>query len=93
MEILKNKKLTEYTTYKIGGPADFFVDAKTEDEIIKWWDREDHDKFDFCSDDHCQRYQGITKVITEYSFNAVEETRGIVLTEGNEICDTRFSKC
>jgi len=70
-----------------------FPFVKTEDEIIKWWDREDHDTYDFCSDDHCQRYQGITKVITENSFKAVEETRGIVLTEGKEICDTRFSKC
>ena len=67
--------------------------VETENEIIKWYDREDHDKYDFCSDDHCQRYQGVTKVVTENSFSAVEETRGIVLKEGKEICDTRYSKC
>ena len=85
--------LAQLDKKKKSSQHNLFPFIKTEDEIIKWWDREDHDKFDFCSDDHCQRYQGITKVITENSFRAVEETRGIVLTEKNEICDTRFSKC
>ena len=62
-------------------------------EIIKWYDREDHDTFDVCADDHCQRYQGITKVISENAKKAIEDTRGQVLIYENEICDARFSKC
>ena len=63
------------------------------DEIIKWYDREDHKTFDVCADDHCQRYQGITKVLSENAQNAVEATRGMVLYYNSEICDARFSKC
>jgi stage II sporulation protein D len=62
-------------------------------EIMKWYDREDHDNFDVCADDHCQRYQGITKVISENAQKAIEATRGQVLMYENEICDARFSKC
>jgi stage II sporulation protein D len=62
-------------------------------EILKWYDREDHDTFDVCADDHCQRYQGITKVISENAQKAIEATRGQVLMYENEICDARFSKC
>lgn len=65
----------------------------TQNEIVKWYDREDHDTFDVCADDHCQRYQGITKVISENAQNAIEATRGQVLMFGDEICDARFSKC
>jgi len=65
----------------------------TLNEIIKWYDREDHDTFDVCADDHCQRYQGITKVISENAQKAIEATCGQVLMYGNEICDARFSKC
>jgi stage II sporulation protein D len=64
-----------------------------EEEIIKWYDREDHEEFDVCADDHCQRYQGITKVISENAVKAIEATRGKVLIFNNEICDARFSKC
>jgi len=63
------------------------------DEIVKWYDREDHDTFDVCADDHCQRYQGITKVISANAQKAIEATRGKVLMFDNEICDARFSKC
>jgi SpoIID/LytB domain protein len=66
---------------------------KTENEIIKWMDREDHKLFDVCGDDHCQRYQGITKISTENSRRAIEETKGIVLMYEKKICDTRYSKC
>ena len=62
------------------------------DEIIRWYDREDHVSFDVCADDHCQRYQGITKIISDDVLRAIEETRGIVLVAGNEVCDARFSK-
>jgi len=66
---------------------------QTENEIIKWMDREDHKLFDVCADDHCQRYQGITKISTENSRLAIEETKGIVLMYDKKICDTRYSKC
>jgi len=67
-------------------------ETKTEDELIRWYDREDHEPFDVCADDHCQRYQGITKIYTDISKQAVTETRGLVLVSDNEICDARFSK-
>ncbi|MCL5030420.1 MAG: SpoIID/LytB domain-containing protein [Bacteroidetes bacterium] len=62
------------------------------DEHIKWYDREDHKLFDVCADDHCQRYQGITKVYTEVARQAVKQTAGVVLASGNKICDARYSK-
>ena len=64
-----------------------------EDEIIKWYDRQDHKNFDVCADDHCQRYQGITKVISKTVQEAIDATRGLVLTHNKKICDTRYSKC
>ena len=62
-------------------------------ELVTWQDHEDHELFDVCADDHCQRYQGITKVSTEAARQAVEETWGEVLAYEGEICDARFSKC
>lgn len=62
-------------------------------EITKWYDREDHETFDVCADDHCQRYQGITKVISEKAEDAVKATYGLVLMYQDKICDARFSKC
>ncbi|MCK6606426.1 MAG: SpoIID/LytB domain-containing protein [Ignavibacteriaceae bacterium] len=64
----------------------------TDDTRIKWYDREDHTLFDVCADDHCQRYQGITKIFTESADNAVKETRGLVLKYGSDICDARYYK-
>jgi stage II sporulation protein D len=66
--------------------------VESADEIIRWYDREDHVSFDVCADDHCQRYQGITKIISDDVHRAIEESRGIVLVAGNEVCDARFSK-
>ena len=63
-----------------------------EDEKITWYGQEEHDLYDVCADDHCQRYQGITKVFTESVRNAVKQTTGVVLISGNKICDTRYSK-
>lgn len=60
---------------------------------IKWYDREDHLHFDVCADDHCQRYQGITRASTEIVKQAVQSTYGQVLTYKGKICDARFSKC
>lgn len=70
------------------------IDIKNiEGEVIRWYDRDDHETFDVCADDHCQRYQGITKVISHNVVEAIEKTRGQVLTYDGEICDARFSKC
>ena len=66
---------------------------ETEDEYIRWYDREDHANYDVCADDHCQRYQGITGVSSPVVREAVETTFGEVLMYNNCICDTRFSKC
>ena len=66
-----------------------------DEERIRWYDREDHSLFDVCADDHCQRYQGITRTYehTAAVRRAVADTCGEVLTYGGEICDARFSKC
>jgi SpoIID/LytB domain protein len=61
-------------------------------EVIRWYDREDHDLFDVCSDDHCQRYRGVTKILSEEAEEAVLETCGMVITYQGEICDARYSK-
>lgn len=65
----------------------------TDDEIVRWYDREDHVAFHVCADDHCQRYQGITRQTTTRVAFAVAATRGMVLTDGGRLCDARFSKC
>jgi len=65
---------------------------ETADEIIRWYDREDHRDFDVCADDHCQRYQGVSKIISPAAAQAVDDTRGVFLVYNNEICDARFSK-
>ena len=61
-------------------------------ELIKWYERDAHINFDVCADDHCQRYQGITRTNTQTAIQAVEETRGEVLMSDGNICDARFSK-
>lgn len=66
---------------------------QTDTELIKWYDREDHANFDVCADDHCQRYQGITRASTPLVVQAVKETWGEVLAYDSAICDARFSKC
>ena len=85
-QIEKNKKLvannTEYNTCEI-----------SENEMIKWYDREDHVNFDVCADDHCQRYQGITRASTQAVRDAIKATWGQVVMYGGELCDARFSKC
>ena len=66
---------------------------RTDQELIRWYDREDHDHFDVCADDHCQRYQGITRASTEIVARAIDATRGEILSYDKKICDARFSKC
>jgi peptidoglycan hydrolase-like amidase len=73
--------------------SNFFPFLKTETEYIRWYDREDHTIFDVCADDHCQRYQGITRASNQSVVEAVKETRGQVLMHKHAICDARFSKC
>ena len=85
-QMLKRKAAPE-------GSNNFFSFVKKDDELIKWYDREDHTLFDVCADDHCQRYQGITRACSPHVAEAVKQTRGQILTSGNEICDARFSKC
>ncbi len=75
------------------GADSFFSFIKKDDEIIRWYDREDHTIFDVCADDHCQRYQGITNASTPNVAEAIAETRGQVLTYDGDICDARFHKC
>ena len=66
---------------------------ENENEIIRWYAREDHTLFDFCADDHCQRYQGVTRAANPNVERAVRETNDIVLKYDGEVCDARFSKC
>ena len=76
-----------------GGTDNFFSFTKRDDELIRWYDREDHTIFDVCADDHCQRYQGITHADNPSVVEAIRQTRGRILTFDGEICDARFSKC
>jgi len=85
-QILKNQDL------KNDG-ANYRTSFEAPTEIIRWYDREDHFNFDVCADDHCQRYQGITRQSTPLVRQVIDRTRGEALMFGNEICDARFSKC
>ena len=81
---------------KIGEGADYAVDSQFSifnSQFIKWYDHEAHKNFDVCADDHCQRYQGITRASTSRAIEAVSATRGEVLMYEGKICDARFSKC
>ena len=82
-QIEKNKALEATTRYQ-----SIF---QTEDELIRWYDREDHTLFDVCADDHCQRYQGIIRQNAAVAA-AINATRGILLEYNGKICDARFSK-
>ena len=85
-QIQKNQEIAETKT-------DYSAMTQTDEELIRWYDREDHTRFDVCADDHCQRYQGITRASTEIVKQAIAATRGQVLTFDGKICDARFSKC
>jgi len=73
-------------------PGDPELQGDTQ-HILRWYDREDHAFFDVCADDHCQRYQGVTRAFSEQATAAVEATRGQVLVSDGQVCDARFSKC
>ena len=66
---------------------------RTGSEIVRWYDREDHLNFDVCADDHCQRYQGITRASSPVVEKVIEETFGEVLSYDGQICDSRYYKC
>jgi len=85
-QIEKNKEI-------VAANAEYCATTQTEDELIKWYDREDHVNFDVCADDHCQRYQGLTRASTAIVRKAIDATWGELLMDGSKICDARFSKC
>jgi SpoIID/LytB domain protein len=76
-----------------GSGESYELEHRTEEEYIRWYDREDHELFHVCADDHCQRYQGITRSHNPEVVKAVNETLGQVLEFEGKICDARFSKC
>lgn len=85
-QIEKNKEI-------LAAKSDYSACSETEGELIKWYDREDHVNFDVCADDHCQRYQGLTRASTQKVREAVAATWGELLVSEGKICDARFSKC
>ncbi|MDD2960767.1 MAG: SpoIID/LytB domain-containing protein [Muribaculaceae bacterium] len=85
-QIEKNKEITSTNTH-------YCSCTHTDDELVKWYDREDHINFDVCADDHCQRYQGITRASTSTVRDAIAATRGEVVMYEGKLCDARFSKC
>ena len=76
-----------------GNSNGFFQFKKTDTECIRWHDQEEHTIFDVCADDHCQRYQGITRIAAPQVAQAVAQTRGEILTADGRVCDARFAKC
>lgn len=85
-QIKKNQQLAK-------GEKPYTSCQQDEEQLIRWYDREDHVLFDVCADDHCQRYQGITRETNPVVKEAIQETRGEVLLYDGVICDARFSKC
>ena len=85
-QIEKNQQLAK-------GEKPYTSCQQDEEQLIRWYDREDHVLFDVCADDHCQRYQGITRETNPVVKEAIQETRGEVLLYDGVICDARFSKC
>ena len=62
-------------------------------EYVKWYDHDDHRLFDVCADDHCQRYQGLTRATGKTVRRVIDRTWGQVLMHDGKLCDARFSKC
>lgn len=86
------------TCNDFGSPTNSSQEANSQysafnSQMIKWYDHEAHTHFDVCADDHCQRYQGISRKVTPHVHEAIRATRGIVLSYDGEVCDARFSKC
>ncbi len=93
--LLAKKTESENGLYNQSSAVSIFHsnEGKENEQYIRWWDREDHTNFDVCADDHCQRYQGVTRASTEIVKQAIAETYGQVLIFEDKICDARFSKC
>ncbi len=85
-QVQKNKEIAD-------SKVTYSAHSESAEESIKWYDREDHVNFDVCADDHCQRYQGITRASNKNVELAVKATAGQVLMSETKICDARFSKC
>ncbi|OFY65017.1 MAG: amidase, partial [Bacteroidetes bacterium RBG_13_42_15] len=85
-QIEKSRKI------KAGGKK-YNAFMQSENEIMRWYDREDHRNYDVCADDHCQRYQGITRASLPAVMQVINDTYGEVLTYDGSICDTRYYKC
>lgn len=84
-QIQKNKEIVE-------SKQEYSTMVVTDDELVRWYDREDHTRFDICADDHCQRYQGVTRASTSIVRDAIAQTRGLLLMSDGKICDARYSK-
>lgn len=72
-------------------------DLSDPDRHVVWYERDAHEGFDVCADDHCQRYEGITRrdEHPEAAANvqkAIDATRGQVLMYDGKVCDARFYK-
>lgn len=85
--------LAQMKKRQAGAAHSFFQFKKTDTEILRWHDQEEHTIFDVCADDHCQRYQGVTRAWSPQVREAIEATRGEILTYDGTVCDTRFGKC
>jgi len=70
-----------------------FIWENGEREVVAWYGREAHTRFDVCADDHCQRYQGVGQANQGSLARAVRETEAEYLTFDGRVCDARFSKC
>ncbi len=86
-------KTVFYSTKQSPSPHSLGEGTGVRPERLTWYERDAHTRFDVCADDHCQRYQGITRASTEIVRQAIQATRGQVLMSEGRICDARFSKC
>ena len=93
LELLKAHAVISRSWLKGQGPVRPPAESDDSHEIIRWYGREAHPDFDVCADDHCQRYQGITKAFSPAAADAVRATAGEMLRYNGSICDARFSKC
>lgn len=89
--VISRSWLLRQMEHKIKDPGDRGIE--NEDVVVRWYDSEAHVLFDVCADDHCQRYQGITRQSNQKVVEAIDMTRGEVLMSQGEVCDARFSKC
>ena len=83
--------LVTYLNYLLAKDESFRQEGDA--EYVKWYDHEDHAHFDVCADDHCQRYQGLTRATGQTVREVIDQTWGQVLEYDGKLCDARFSKC